>query len=133
MRAAEEREMDLQLKGRGTRITERLRQAVEHKLARLERLEPKLTRLQIEVISERSPRRGGARRVEAVADTPRKTFRAHADASEVEAALDLVADKLERQIRDHHQKRRARLIAGASRVKSAQVVRDRPEPETGQT
>jgi ribosomal subunit interface protein len=125
--------MDLQLRGRGTLITDRLRQAAEHKLARLERLEPKLTRLQVEVISERNPRQGGARRVEAVADTPRKTFRAHADAREVEAALDLVAEKLERQIRDHHEKRRARLIAGASRVKSAQVVRDRPEPETGQT
>ena len=125
--------MDLQLRGRGTPITDLLRRAAEHKLARLERLEPKLTRLQIDVISERNPRQGGARRVEVVADTPRKTFRAHADAREVEVALDLVAEKLERQIRDHHEKRRARLIAGASRVKSAQVVRDRPEPETGQT
>ena len=29
------------------------------------------------------------------------------------AALDVVAEKLERQIRDHHEKRRARLIPGA--------------------
>jgi ribosomal subunit interface protein len=117
--------MDLHLLGRGTRITDHLREVAEHKLGRLERMEPKLTRLQIEVISEKNPRQGGVRRVEAVADTPRKTFRAHADAYEVESALDVIAEKLERQIRDHHKKRRARLIAGASRVKSAQAA-----PET---
>ena len=120
--------MELYLKGRGTRITERLRQVADHKLARLERMEPKLTHLEIVLISERNPRQGGARRVEAAADMPRKTFRAHADAKEVEAALDLVAEKLERQIRDHHKKRRARLLARASRVKSAQATTER-EPE----
>jgi ribosomal subunit interface protein len=116
--------MDLHLIGRGTRITDHLREVAERKLARLERMDPKLTRLEIEVISEKNPRQGGVRRVEAVADTPRKTFRAHADAQEVESALDVIAERLERQIRDHHKKRRARLIAGASRVKSAQ---GRPE------
>jgi len=121
--------MDLHLKGRGARITERIRRAAEHKLARLERIEPKLTRLDIVVISERNPRQGGARRVEAVADIPRKTFRAHADASEVEAALDLVVEKLERQIRDHHKKRRARLLAGAGRVKSAQTTPEKVADE----
>jgi len=117
--------MDLHLKGRGTPITDRLRQVAEHKLAGLERIEPRLTRLDIVVTSERRPRQGGTHRVEAVADTPRRTFRAHADAPEPEAALDLAADKLERQIRDHHKKRRARLIAGASRVKSAQTAPER--------
>jgi ribosomal subunit interface protein len=131
--------MDLHLIGRGTRITDQLRATAEHKLARLERLDPKLTRLEIAVISEKNPRQGGVRRVEAIADTPRKTFRAHADAFEVESALDLVAEKLERQIRDHYKKRRARLIAGASRVKSAQTAQERTgegeepasEPEAG--
>ena len=114
--------MELYLHGRGTPITDHLRQAAEHKLGRLARMEPKLTRLEIEVISEKNPRQGGARRVEAAIETPRKTFRAHAEAREVDAALDLVAEKLERQIRDHHEKRRARLRAGASRVKSAQTT-----------
>ena len=121
--------MDLDVIGRGTRITDHLRQVAEHKLGRLERMEPKLTRLQIEVISEKNPRQGGIRRVEAVADTPRKTFRAHADAYEVESALDVIAEKLERQIRDHHKKRRARLIAGASRVKSAQATPEEADEE----
>lgn len=118
--------MDLLLKARGGRIDDRLRQVAEHKLARLERMEPQLTRLEIEVISEKNPRQGGSHRVEAAAGTPRKTYRAHAAAREVEAALDQVAEKLERQIRDHHEKRKARRLSGAGRVKSAQAA---PEGE----
>ena len=113
--------MERVLKGRGTRVTERLRQVTEHKLTRLDRIEPKLTRLEIEVTSEKNPRQGGAHRVDAVATTPRKSYRAHADARDVESALDVIAERLERQIRDHHDRRRARLITGASRVKSAQT------------
>jgi ribosomal subunit interface protein len=117
--------MDLSLNGRGTRITERHRQVAERKLGRLERMDPRITRVQIEVISEKNPRQGGIRRVEAVASTPRKSFRASADASEVEAALDVIAEKLERQIRDHNTKKRTRLLSGASRVKSAQAPPER--------
>jgi len=115
--------VDLMLKARGARITEHLRQVAEHKLARLERMEPRLTRLEIEIISEKNPRQGGVHRVEAAADTPRRTFRAHADARDVDAALDLVAEKLERQIRDHHEKLKARRLPGAGRVKSARAAR----------
>jgi len=110
--------MDLVLNGRGARITEHLRRVTEHKLSRLERMHPRLIRLEVEVIHEKNPRRGGAHRVEAVAAAPRKTYRAKADASDVEAALDALVEKLERQIRDHNEKRRTRLITGASRVKS---------------
>jgi len=59
--------------------------------------------------------------VEAVAIAPRKTYRAHAEGKDVDYALDLVAERLERQIRDHHERRRARRNAGAGRVKSAQT------------
>jgi ribosomal subunit interface protein len=113
--------MDLVLNVRGIPITDRLRHVTERKLARLGRLEPRLTRLEVEVVSEKNPRQGGIHRVEAAAAAPRRTYRASADARSVESALDAVAERLERQIRDHHQRRRARLIAGASRVKSAQV------------
>ena len=39
---------------------------------------------------------------------PRRTFRAHAEAADVRTALDDVAEKLERQVRDHHGKRLSR-------------------------
>jgi ribosomal subunit interface protein len=117
--------MDLLLTARGGRIGDRLRQVAAHKLGRLERMEPALVRVEIEVISQKN-----AQRVEVVAATARKSYRAHADAREAEAALDLVVDKLERQVRDHHKRRRARLIAGAGRVKSARPDVARPRRAT---
>jgi ribosomal subunit interface protein len=120
--------MDLVLNARGEKLTDEIREAAEHKLSRLERMEPKVTRLEVEIISERNPRLGGRHRVEAAFDTPRKTYRARADATEVETALDEIVEKLERQIRDHHTKRRTKLIAGATRVKSANN-HSTPEPE----
>lgn len=118
--------MDLFVRGRGTRITDQMRAAAEHKLGRLERMEPRVTRVEIEVISERNPSLGGRKRVEASLETPRKTFRAHAEANDVGSALDSLAEKLERQLRDYHTKRRTRLVARAGRVESAQA-----SPEEG--
>jgi ribosomal subunit interface protein len=115
--------MEFVLIGRGERVARRLRQVTEHKLARLERIEPRITRLEVEVIAEKNPRRGGIHRVEAVAAAPRKSFRAHAEAKDVESALDAVAERLERQIRDHHERRLAWRNAGAGRVKSAPAAR----------
>jgi ribosome-associated translation inhibitor RaiA len=103
--------MEFVLIGRGERVAQRLRQVTEHKLARLERIEPRITRLEVEVIAEKNPRRGGIQRVEAV------------------AAVDAVAERLERQIRDHHERRLARRNAGAGRVKSAQPPGGTAEPE----
>lgn len=113
--------MELVLKGRGDKITEQMRAAAEHKLERLGRLEHQVSRCEVEITLQKNPRLGGAHHVEVALETPRKTFRAAADAKEVGSALDAVAEKLERQIRDHHTKKRSRLLAGAGRVKSAQA------------
>src|SRR5512132_355331 len=119
--SAQGKQMEFVLIGRGERVARRLRQLTEHKLARLERIEPRLTRLEIVVTAEKNPRRGGIHRVEAVASAPRKSYLAHAEAKDVESALDVVAERLERQIRDHHERRLARRNAGAGRVKSAKA------------
>ncbi len=119
--------MELLLTGRGTSITDRLRGVVDHKLGRLERIEPRLTRVEVEVISEKNPRQGGAHRVEAVAETARKKYRARADAHEVETAIDAVAEKLERQIRDHHEKRRTTRRATGAGAKSGATAPEQAE------
>jgi len=124
--------MELVLTARGTRITEQLRAATQHKLAHLERIEPRLARLEIEIISEKNPRQGGLHRVQALAATSREHFRAHAEAREVGSALDVVTERLERQIRDHHERRRARRKARAARVESARVL-DSDEEDLGDT
>ena len=105
--------MDLTFTGRGLPVTDEVRETAGHKLAHLERMEPRTTRIDLELIGEHYPRPDGVKRVEAALHIPRKTFRAHAEADDVPTAIDRVADKLERQLRDHHGKRRASIHKGA--------------------
>jgi ribosomal subunit interface protein len=113
--------MDLVLRGRGDRVTDQFRKAAAHKLAKLERLDPRVVSVEIEVIRERNPRLNGTKRLEATLDLPRATFRARGQGPDVEAALDQLVERLERQLRDHHGRRRSRLLGGANRLKSSRI------------
>lgn len=104
--------MDLTYTGRGVPMTEEIREIARHKVARLERMEPRSTRIDLVFINEHHPKLDGLKRVEAALRIPRKTFLAHAEAVDVPSALDEVIEKLERQLRDHHGKRRSRLHRG---------------------
>jgi ribosomal subunit interface protein len=97
--------MDMTFTGRDLEITDEMRETATRKLASLERLEPRAVALDLELIGDH-PKLDGTKRVEAALRIPRKTFRAHAEAPDVPTALDRVRDKLERQVRDHHGKRR---------------------------
>jgi ribosomal subunit interface protein len=94
--------MDLSFTGRGVQVTEDIRLAAEQKLAPLERLEPRTTRIDLELINEHHPSFDGVKQVRAALWIPRHTFRVHAEADDVPTAIDRVKDKLERQLRDHH-------------------------------
>ena len=118
--------MELTVKGRGVRITEQIRATASHKLAKLARLDPKADTLEVEVISERNPRLNGTKRIEGTLVLPRHVVRASASAQDVDSALDLLADKLERQVRDYRAKRKKRLLPSANRLKSPRIA-----PEDG--
>ncbi len=90
--------MDVILKGRGVRITEQVRRTAEHKLSKIGRLEPRVRRLEVEIIEERNPRIDGSHRVEVTCDSLRNVFRAHGAGRDVNTALDQVVERLERQI-----------------------------------
>ena len=113
--------MDLVLKGRGLRITDEIRQVTQHKLDKLSRMEPRAMRVEVEIISEDFPTHDGTKTVDASLQIPRHTFRAHAQGAKVEDALDVVAARLERQVRDRHGRLRHRIMAGASRRKAARA------------
>jgi ribosomal subunit interface protein len=98
--------MDLIFTGRGVPVTDDIRELAEHKLGPIERLEPRTVAIDLKLISENHPKPDGVKRVEAALRMPRKTFRAQAEAEDVPTALDRVKEKLERQIRDHHGKKR---------------------------
>ena len=105
-------QMDLTFTGRGLPVSDDIREQAEHKLARLERLEPRVTRIDLEFLAEHHPSPDGLKMIKAALKIPRKTFRARAEADDVRTALDHVAEKLERQIRDHHGKRLRRWRRG---------------------
>jgi ribosomal subunit interface protein len=95
--------------GRGLPVSDEIREQAAHKLARLQRLEPRTSRLQLEFVAEHHPSpTNGLKMIKATLTVPRKTFRAHAEAADLRSALDDVAAKLERQVRDHHGRRMAR-------------------------
>lgn len=104
--------MDLVLKGRGVRITDQIRKTAEHKTAKIERLEPRVRRLEIEITLEHNPRIIGSHHVNVACDTARHVFRAAGSGHDVDTALDQVIQRLERQINSHRGKLRDRRKAG---------------------
>ncbi len=110
--------MDLVLKARRARISPHDRERIERKLVRLSRFQPRIQRVEVEVIAEASRRVNGGQRVEVSCRAPRRTFRATGTGSDLDAAVDQVVERLERQLTADHGRRRARLIGGANRVKS---------------
>jgi ribosomal subunit interface protein len=100
--------VDVIVKGRGVQITDQIRRVAEHKLAKIGRLDPRVRRLEVEIIEERNPRIDGSHRVEVAADTARKVFRAHGAGRDVDTALDQVIGRLERQIGDFRSRLRDR-------------------------
>jgi ribosomal subunit interface protein len=121
--------MDLSFTGRGVQVTEDIRLTAERKLAPLERIEPRTTRIDLELINEHHPSLDGVKRVEAALRIPRKTFRAHAEADDVPTAIDRVKDKLERQLRDHHGRKRPKQRRGLESALTQREVEPPAESE----
>ena len=113
--------MDLTLRGRGVRITEQFRSRATHKLSKLERLLADGDRLEIEVTSERNTRLNGTKRLDATLSLRKHTVRASASAPDLDAGLDVLVERLERQVRDYRAKRKKRLLPGGNRLKSARI------------
>jgi len=104
--------VDVVLKGRGVRITDQIRKTAELKTAKIERLEPRARRLEIEISQEHNPRINGSHRVEVACATARHVFRAAGSGQDVDTALDQVIHRLERQITRYRGKLRDRRQAG---------------------
>jgi ribosomal subunit interface protein len=109
--------VDLVLKARSGRLSASVKQLAEHKLAKLERIDPRVVRVEVEVREEHNPRIAGHHHVKVVARTPRRSFRASGAGQDQAAAFDQVLDRLDRQLTRYRSRFRARLLAGAGRLK----------------
>ena len=99
--------MDIVVKGRHTDVAERFRGHVADKLAKVEKLDGKVSRIDVEVCEEHNPRQAGHRsRIELTCRTRGPVVRAEAAAADPYAALDLAAARLEARLRRAADRRR---------------------------
>jgi ribosomal subunit interface protein len=92
--------MEVIVRGRHITVPARFRQHAAAKLAKLERLDQKVVRIDVEVSEERNPRQSDRReRVELTIRSRGPAIRAEAAADDRYAALDLAFAKLESRLR----------------------------------
>jgi len=102
--------IDIVVRGRGVEVSDRFRTRVEEKLGKVERLDHKVQRVDVEVSKEPNPRLAErAYRVELTIRSRGPVVRAEAAAEDKYVALDLASNKLESRLRrladrrrDHH-------------------------------
>lgn len=138
--------MDIIVKGRGTDVPERFRVHLEDKLAKLEKHDHKVQRIEVTISKEANPRLADqSDRVELTLFSKGPIVRAEAAAQDVYAALDLASDKLMSRVRKaadrrrvHHGSRTPISVAAATANlaspdgDTAAVVTE-PEPEEHDT
>ena len=99
--------MEVVVTGRHIELSERYREHVAEKLARLEKHDHRIMRVQVEVESERNPRQHDrAIKVELTAFSKGPVIRAEAAAEDKMSALDLALDKMASQMRRAADRRR---------------------------
>ena len=101
--------MDIVFRSRHTSVQERFRQQAIVKLARLEKLDQKVIRIDVEVSQEHNRRQYGLHeRVELTITSRGPAIRAEAAADDRYAALDLALGKLDARLRRACDRRKAR-------------------------
>ena len=99
--------MNITVRGRHTDVNDRFRRHVDSKLAKIERLDQKVIRVDVEVSEERNPRLADQReRVELTIRSRGPVIRAEAAADDRYGALDLALDKLESRLRRGSERRK---------------------------
>jgi len=116
--------MEVIVRGRSITVPARFRQHAAAKLAKLEKLDAKAVRIDVEVSEERNPRQSARReRVELTIRSRGPAIRAEAAADDRYAALDLAFAKLESRLRRAADRRK---VKDSASVRSPGVLADAP-------
>jgi ribosomal subunit interface protein len=119
--------VDIIFEGRHTEVLERFRKHATAKLAKIEKLDHRAVRVDVEVSAERNPRQAGRKeRVELTVTSRGPAIRAEAAAEDRFAALDMALAKLEGRLRRALDRRKGRHGAHA-----AVRLIDLPESDPG--
>jgi ribosome hibernation promoting factor len=98
--------MRLQVKGKNVEVSEAIRTYAEEKLGRLDRQLADPTRVELELAVEKNPSISANHVAEATVWTKGPVLRAKEASSDMRASIDLLVDKLERQVARYREKRR---------------------------
>ena len=99
--------MDIVVKGRNVEVPDHYRQHVSDKLAKIERYDQKLIRVEVELAHERNPRQSdNCQRVEITCVSRGPVIRAEASAADFYSALDVALDKIDYRLRRAADRRR---------------------------
>jgi len=97
--------MQLHVKGKNLEVNDSIRDYAERKLQKLDRRVHESTPVEIELAVEKNPSIAESQVAEATVHLKGHTLRARETANDMKAAIDALADKLVRQVRDIHDKR----------------------------
>jgi ribosome hibernation promoting factor len=97
--------MRLQVKGKNVEVSEAIRTYAEEKLGRLDRQLADPTRVELELAVEKNPSISANHVAEATVWTKGPVLRAKEASSDMRASIDLLVDKLERQVARYREKR----------------------------
>jgi putative sigma-54 modulation protein len=103
--------MDIEVRGKNRPVPTRLKAAAQEKVARIARFTHDAGRVEVDFSEAKNPRVANAQLCEITVHLKRHFVKAHATATEPEAALDLALDKVEHQV---------------SRIKDKRVSRSHP-------
>jgi ribosomal subunit interface protein len=126
--------VEIVVRSRHTDLPERFRKHAQSKLSRLERLNGRLIRIDVEICEEHNPRQSDIReRVELTALGRGPLVRAEAAAQDPYAALDIAAAKLEERLRRAADRRHSRgsRVHGAASVERGAVAGETAAPAEG--
>ena len=123
--------MRLQVKGKNVEITDALHEYAEEKLSKLDRHLNDATRLELELAVERNPSISDSQVAEATVWTKGPILRARESSDDMRASIDLLVEKLERQVKRYREKRQRKQIARGAHAPAEGVqptALEQPEP-----
>ena len=98
--------MKLLVKGKNIDVSRRVQEYAEKRLSKLSlQLDDDVTRMELEITEEKNPRVADSKVAEATIWTKGRALRAREASPDVFASIDLVAEKLARQVKKYHDKR----------------------------
>jgi ribosome hibernation promoting factor len=108
--------MDIEVRGKNRPVPSRLKAAAQEKVARIAKFTHDAGRVEVDFSEAKNPRVANSQLCEITVHLKRHFVKAHAAATEPEAALDLAIDKVEHQV---------------SRIKDKRVSRSHPRRRQG--